>query len=953
MPSTPKKKKTTTASAEKRSARRRRRKSEEDASAESSVEKVTASSSVETAIVSNRRSSPRRSKTGRKKEEQTTTSEDVGKVLDISENDLKEETPRSSSKPSTRSSPSPKRRKQSKKKETPATSAADESPVEKETGKKRSRSNSSLSQEPSEETNDEVAVVAMEQQQPQKPTMDVRVHRLRHLEYIPSPILSIAAAPNEEGDSNNNNNGFLAISREDGSYQLSVVSTVEEYPNQYASHVYPVAHVAGSKLAVAHSLCWVPNTTSNSSSNSDEGSVSKPPTCVAASPDGTLWVVNFAQSQLQCRLSSGGGGIFDLITCHSSNLPVVAAACEDGFIRLWQILPNGTIRDPPIAALTTAGSAILSLAWRLTTRQRNGTHETVLFAGVADGTIRKFKVDLTWENDIVEMKKHVSVSRMTMESKGRRQTTKVWTMKVLQDGTLISGNSLGQVQFWNSDTGTLIQSIFQSNLKSDVLQLAVNKEESKVFCTGVDSRVVCCERPKSKNPAKQANPWVLTNAQRPHTHDIKAMAIVTSDDGRIETLATGGVDTKLCSYVVPEFSKRRPQVWYPWPSDSPISTSAGHRVVSMQRKALVELYRLDSGDSATRKSASDLVGTIQVQTKTNLVASSLSPNGKWMAISDASSLFAFSMKLNKDETSFQPKKLKLPEKLSAIAATAIHFDQDVLYLVESSTSSMYVVDMTTMDHSVLSINTSTDSSDRLPIVSIHTRGDYLVTLSHTRSSGVNVFRRTAASTIAYKSYWTLPSLSRARVAAVTLIEGGLMAVATYTSQVYLFDLDAKKLNPWSEKNGFPIEKWPPELASRKEFPIRLISNPSDPDQLILYGCSFYGPMLACHPCKKNCPTFARRYDASFGTFCVLNIKGELPHYCKTLPEAHVRRRKRRGFNPKNQDPNSRNCIIGLHYNSMLYMNFLGPKEMVVVEQPWLQVVATFPEAVQRRVYGVH
>lgn len=115
-------------------------------------------------------------------------------------------------------------------------------------------------------------------------------------------------------------------------------------------------------------------------------------------------------------------------------------------------------------------------------------------------------------------------------------------------------------------------------------------------------------------------------------------------------------------------------------------------------------------------------------------------------------------------------------------------------------------------------------------------------------------------------------------------------------------------------------------------------------------------------------------QASFGTFCVINIDGTLPQQqCKILPEEHVRRRKRRSlttthsqvgnYSPRfknnkkqqqqDEDPNARNCIICLHYNSMLYMNFLGPREMIVVEQPWLQVVATFPEAVQRRVYGVH
>jgi hypothetical protein len=97
-----------------------------------------------------------------------------------------------------------------------------------------------------------------------------------------------------------------------------------------------------------------------------------------------------------------------------------------------------------------------------------------------------------------------------------------------------------------------------------------------------------------------------------------------------------------------------------------------------------------------------------------------------------------------------------------------------------------------------------------------------------------------------------------------------------------------------------------------------------------------------------------------------------------VPEMHVRRQRKRGrdeealaavankanpiiFAPPQDrlhgrpffgnDPNARNCTVCLHYNSMLHLDFLGANEMIVVEQPWLRVISTFPEALQRRVYG--
>jgi hypothetical protein len=61
--------------------------------------------------------------------------------------------------------------------------------------------------------------------------------------------------------------------------------------------------------------------------------------------------------------------------------------------------------------------------------------------------------------------------------------------------------------------------------------------------------------------------------------------------------------------------------------------------------------------------------------------------------------------------------------------------------------------------------------------------------------------------------------------------------------------------------------------------------------------------------------------------------------------------RQQGRLPSDFDSNSRNCTVCLHYNSMLHFDFLGNDEMVVVEQPWLRVIANFPEPLQRRVYG--
>jgi WD40 repeat protein len=299
----------------------------------------------------------------------------------------------------------------------------------------------------------------------------------------------------------------------------------------------------------------------------------------------------------------------------------------------------------------------------------------------------------------------------------------------------------------------------------------------------------------------------------------------------METLTTAGVDTKLCSYVVSDFSKRRPQVWYPWPSLSPIST-ASNQILSMQRYDQVELYQLEKEngtEKSVRKSSSALIGTIAIETQSNLVSSTLSPNGQWLALCNATSLFVFRLEFS--DGLVKPQKVTLAQALERLSVVALHFHGNTLFVADSS-HMIHIVDLqdASMPHFTIAIQT--EGKETLPIQAIHTSedGNYLVTLSRLCEYGIHIFKRKGSS---YLHHWTIPSLAGERPAALTLIQNNQVAVATFTNQVYLFDLEKQKLSPWSEQHAFPIRRWPSEMTSRKEFPNRLTVNPSDPTQLFL------------------------------------------------------------------------------------------------------------------------
>lgn len=63
----------------------------------------------------------------------------------------------------------------------------------------------------------------------------------------------------------------------------------------------------------------------------------------------------------------------------------------------------------------------------------------------------------------------------------------VWALEVLPDGTLVSGDQEGAVQFWDGRFGTLLTR--HQQFVADVLTLAASPDGKMVWASGVDPKV--------------------------------------------------------------------------------------------------------------------------------------------------------------------------------------------------------------------------------------------------------------------------------------------------------------------------------------------------------------------------------------------------------------------------------------------------------------------------------
>lgn len=722
-----------------------------------------------------------------------------------------------------------------------------------------------------------------------------------------------------------------------------------------------------------------PTTTSFSSTfHQSHTNIHAQRTLIGASRDGTLFVIDFTHGTHAAVTESGGGAILSLVSLCATGasccggqgrcFPVVAAGCEDGSIRVFQLNKNNKKNTYTFELLSTipcAGSPILSLAWN---RQGTTDSHTVLYAGVADGTIRRWESTTASRisSDQRAMLVWKSSLRMTVESQGRRTPTKVWALVALSDGTVVSGDSLGHVQFWDGPSGTMLQTFDQNDHKADVLALVATHDETKVYASGVDSRVISIER-ALKSFEHGPRPWILTQARRPHTHDVNALTIcrlvdrkaaLNPDKEQQEILCSGGMDTKICTYLVSDFKRARPKSWYPWPTISPITLAKEARLLCMLREDTVELHQIAAqqqlqGRRILLPGNETLLGTIDIKSRYNLVCADISPNGKVLAVSDGASLMIFELQFPNEtnkNASFMPQKVALDTSLRS-PCLALKFASNEQLICATSDGPIRVLQIGVHEpkddnnnnpdigiHMVTEAHVFDEhiTDSVFPIHSICVRGDgkwFAATRSGLGNECVHIFTLPFGNDGSYGHWWSLPALE-APISSVRFLEGEDPEIVAACSNFsfYVFNVITKSLGEWSEQQGFPLTpKLPYELTHQNDAALRCVTNPATPNKFLL---------------------------ATFGSFCAVDLSQPLPEQARVFPPEHVRGKRKRKQRSEGQDQEppsaaqlNTNCTICLRYNGMLFIDFIDANEMLVVEQPWLNVVRNFPAALERKVYG--
>lgn len=197
---------------------------------------------------------------------------------------------------------------------------------------------------------------------------------------------------------------------------------------------------------------------------------------------------------------------------------LIAAGCADGSIVLFSTADDDIRFDRILTKRIGKKSRCISLTWR----DRN-----TVVAGFEENVIRVFDV------------RNRSLLRQMSLGKAREGSQViVWTVKCLPNGTILSGDSSGELKIWDSENFSLVQTLKTHN--ADVLDITTNHAGTMILTCGVDRRTVAYA-PVANQPSQKTQRWYEIRHRRFHEHDVKA---ITSFEARQLSIAvTGGVDT--------------------------------------------------------------------------------------------------------------------------------------------------------------------------------------------------------------------------------------------------------------------------------------------------------------------------------------------------------------------------------------------------------------------------
>jgi WD40 repeat protein len=248
--------------------------------------------------------------------------------------------------------------------------------------------------------------------------------------------------------------------------------------------------------------------------------------------DGTVSLLAISQAGLPSSVSSSrtialGGGSVWALAVHPTDPNTVAAACDDGSVRIVEDGPS----SGGLAVIRVCGKTdarVLCVDWT----PRGG-----IVCGDSGGGVR-------W----------VDPASGRVVGRGVLRGRRVWSLCFAKSGKeVVCGDSRGRVSVWNSASCTVSDELTVENMDGDVMAVASTLSVAAGETVLVGSVSGAIGGIMAAPNARPGDPWAPLRARRLHTHDVRALARVCSSTTvdstkKSPTFVSGGLDATMCGF---------------------------------------------------------------------------------------------------------------------------------------------------------------------------------------------------------------------------------------------------------------------------------------------------------------------------------------------------------------------------------------------------------------------